>query len=383
MELVLKNANLFDGETFVGSRTVVVRDGKIAEILADDAAIPAGAIVEDLNGLMLVPGFIDVQVNGGGGAMFNSERSVEGLKRIVAGHRRYGTTTLMPTLITDTDAIMAEAADAIREAIATGVKGIRGVHFEGPCLNPKRKGTHNESYFRPLDQGIEAIYAGEGMGTVMVTLAPEQVPAATIARLAEKGILVSAGHTAGTYEDAKAGLEAGIRAFTHLYNAMTPMDSRAPGIVGCALDDADAWCGLIVDGYHSHPVSARNAVRAKARGKIMLVTDAMSTVGAAEKSFELYGKRIYARDGRVAHEDGTLAGSDLDMMSAVRNTRDMLGQTLEEALRMATLYPAQFLKLDHVIGRIAPGHDADLTAIDPASLTVVRTWIGGDGENAA
>ncbi len=382
MLIALTNATLFDGEAFIGPRTVLIAEGRVSDILAENAIVPGEAVIEDLGGLMLVPGFVDVQVNGGGGVMFNSSRSVAALSTMVQAHRRFGSTSLMPTLITDADPVMAEAAEAVRAAIAGGTPGIRGIHFEGPCLNPKRKGTHDEGLFRPLDQGIEAIYSIQGMGRVMVTLAPEQVPAATISRLVQKGILVSAGHTGATYEEAKAGLEAGIGAFTHLFNAMTPMESRAPGVVGCALDDADSWCGLIVDGYHSHPVSARNAVHAKVTGKIMLITDAMATVGSEENSFLLYGRRIYAREGRVAHEDGTLAGSDLDMMSAVRNAHRMLGLPLEEALRMASLYPAQFLKLDDVIGRIAVGYDADLAAIDPETLMVRRTWIGGEGKNA-
>ena len=379
----LENALVFDGDTFVGLRTVTVADGRILDILPEGAARPEGATVEDLGGAMLVPGFVDVQVNGGGGVMFNSERSVDGLRKMAEGHRHYGTTSMMPTLITDEEHVMVEAADAIRAALDEGVPGIRGVHFEGPCLSPARKGTHDAGLFRPLDQGIEAIYLSEGLGRVIVTLAPEQVPAETITRLTEKGILVSAGHTSASYDQARAGLDAGIRSFTHLYNAMTPMQGREPGVVGCALDDADSWCGMIVDGYHLHAATARNAVRSKAVGKIMLVTDAMGTVGSTEKSFVLYGKRIHAIDGRCANEDGTLAGSDLDMMSAVRNAHQMLGLPLEEALRMASLYPATFLKLADRIGRIAPGYEADFAVITPETLTVTRTYIAGIGKDAA
>jgi len=378
----LTNAVLFNGDAMTGSGTVMVENGKIIGIQSADAPVPDGAVIEDLSGLMLVPGFIDVQVNGGGGVMFNTSRSVEGLETMVDAHRNFGTTTLMPTLITDTDPIMREAADAVRAAIAGGTLGIRGIHFEGPCLNPIRKGVHNEDAFRQLEEDIEALYLGEGLGQVIVTLAPELTPAATISRLRDKGLLLCAGHTAATYDEARAGLDAGLRGFSHLYNAMTPMENRAPGVVGAALDDADSWCGMIVDGFHLYPVTARNAVRSKAKGKIMLVTDAMGTVGAEEKSFTLYGIRIHAVDGRCALDNGTLAGSDLDMMSAVRNAHKMLGLPLEEALRMATIYPAEFLKLDDVIGRIAVGYDADLAAINPENLTVRRTWIKGAGKDA-
>lgn len=383
MVLALAHARVFDGDAFREDRTVLVEAGRVADIRASDAILPADAEIEDLAGAMLVPGFVDVQVNGGGGVMFNADRSVAALRRMVDAHRDFGTTSLMPTLITDSDEVMAEATEAVRAARATGLPGIRGIHFEGPCLNPKRKGVHQEEAFRPLDRGIEAFYTAEGLGKVMVTLAPELVPAETIARLAARGLYLSAGHTAASYDEARAGIAAGIRGFTHLYNAMTPMENREPGVVGCALDDETTWCGLIVDGFHVHPATARNAVRSKAPGKIVLVTDAMGTVGGTEKCFELYGNRIYARNGRCALENGTLAGSDLDMMRAVRNAHTLLGLPLEEALRMASLYPAQFLDLDDRIGRIAPGWDADFAAIDPVTLTVRRSWIGGAGRDAS
>lgn len=382
MVLVLANAELFDGEAMHGPARVVIDEGRIVSVGAADAEMPADAEVLDLHGLLLAPGFVDVQVNGGGGVLFNNDRSVGALQTMAEAHRHYGTTTLIPTLITDTTEVMDDAAEAMREAIATGLPGVRGVHFEGPCLSPERKGVHKESNFRALDDELKAIYTGAGMGVVVVTLAPEQVGAAAIKGLAEAGVLVCAGHTAGTYADIAEALAAGLRGFTHLYNAMSPMTNREPGVVGAALDDAYSWCGLIVDGHHLHDATARNAIRSKVDGKIMLVSDAMSTVGAREKSFTLYGECIHAEDGRLARDDGTLAGSDLDMMSAVRNTHLRLGVSLGEALRMASLYPAQFLKLDHEIGRIETGYAADLVAIEPATLTVKTTWIAGEGREA-
>lgn len=382
MVLALRNAEVFDGDEIIGRRTVVVEDGRISSILANEAALPEGAEIEDLNGHLLVPGFVDVQVNGGGGVMFNNDRTVEGLRTIVEGHRRFGTTTLMPTLITDTPAIMREAADAMRAAIAQRLPGVRGIHFEGPCLSPERKGVHRPDYFLPYGAELEEIYTAPGMGKVMVTLAPERVDPTAISSLAGHGVLVCAGHTAASYEQIGTGLKAGLRGFTHLFNAMSPMNSREPGVVGAALDDAETWCGMIVDGYHVHDATARVAVHAKAHRKIMLVTDAMGTVGAADKSFTLYGTEIVASNGRCATRDGTLAGSDLDMMSAVRNTHRRLGLPLVEALRMASLYPAEFLGLSDRIGRIAPGHDADLALVDQETLQVRRTWIGGSGQDA-
>lgn len=381
MVLVLSNADVFDGESRLGLSSVVIEDGKISAILPAGAALPEGAEVEDLGGALLAPGFVDVQVNGGGGVMYNSERNIAGLGAMIAGHAKYGTTTIMPTLITDTVEVMRDAASAMQEAIASGLPGIRGVHFEGPCLSPDRKGVHNKEFFQPLTDELVSVYTQGGMGSVIVTLAPEMVELEQIKKLKDAGILVCAGHTNATYDQITPALEAGVlRGFTHLYNAMSPMTSREPAVVGAALDSSETWCGLIPDGFHVHFATVRNAVHAKAKGKIMLVTDAMGTVGAIEKKFTLYGIDIFAKDGRCVTADGTIAGSDLDMMTAVRNAHTQLGLSLEEALRMASLYPAEFLKLDSVIGRIKPGYDADLVAIEPEGLVAKKVWIGGDAD---
>jgi len=377
METVLAHAELFDGDAMRGAMDVVIAEGRIADIVA--AGTGRGDAVVDLGGRLLAPGFVDVQVNGGGGELFNNAPTVQTLRTMAEAHRRFGTTSLLPTLITDSTEVMVAAAEAIRAAIRERVPGVRGVHFEGPCLNPVRKGVHSESDFRELSDELTRIYTGQDLGAVVVTLAPEMVPPETIRKLAEAGVLVSAGHTEGTHADIAGALAAGLRGFTHLYNAMSPMTNREPGVVGAALDDAGSWCGIIIDGHHLHDATARNALRAKAPGRMMLVTDAMSTVGAADKTFTLYGDRIHAENGRLARADGTLAGSDLDMMTAVRNTHRRLGVDLGEALRMAALYPAQFLKLDARIGRVAPGHDADLVVIDPVELTVAGTFIAGEG----
>lgn len=381
MIVVLTNADVFDGERRLGLSSVVIENGAIGAIIPAGEELPDGEMV-DLDGALLAPGFVDVQVNGGGGVMFNNARSVEGLRRVAEAHRQFGTTTIVPTLITDTAEVMAEAASAVRAAMARQLAGVRGVHFEGPCLSPARPGVHRQNCLRRLDREIMDIYTTPGMGQVVVTLAPEVVPPDDIAALNAAGVLVCAGHSDASYDQVRTALKAGVRGFTHLYNAMSPMANREPGVVGAALDDAASWCGIIIDGYHLHDATARAAVRAKAQGRMMLVTDAMGSVGARDKSFELYGTRITARDGRCATADGTLAGSDLDMASAVRNTHRRLGLPLEEALRMAALYPAQFLKLDHRIGRIRRGYDADLVALDADTLTVRQSWVAGESGNA-
>lgn len=371
----LTNANVLTDDGFRPDLAVLVEDGKVVALLPE-SGLPAGVTRRDLGGGHLLPGYIDVQVNGGGGVLFNNAPTVEALRSIVAGHRRFGSTGLMPTLISDDVEIMRLAVAAVRQAIAEGVPGVLGIHLEGPYIAPERKGTHNADKFRVPDAAEIEMATSLDNGVTLVTLAPEQVPADTIRAMVARGAKVAAGHTAASYEQARVGLDAGISGFTHLYNAMTPLQGRDPGVVGAALEDPHSWCGVIVDGVHVHPASLRVALAAKPRGKILLVTDAMPMVGADAPSFELYGETITAIDGVVRNAAGSLAGSALDMASAVRNTVQMLGLPLEEAARMASTYPAQFLGIDDYRGRIAPGCAADLVLLDDA-LQVRETWIGG------
>ena len=371
----LTNANVLTDDGFRPDLAVLVEDGKVVALLPE-SGLPAGVTRRDLGGGHLLPGYIDVQVNGGGGVLFNNAPTVEALRSIVAGHRRFGSTGLMPTLISDDVETMRLAVAAVRQAIAEGVPGVLGIHLEGPYIAPERKGTHNADKFRVPDAAEIEMATSLDNGVTLVTLAPEQVPADTIRAMVARGAKVAAGHTAASYEQARVGLDAGISGFTHLYNAMTPLQGRDPGVVGAALEDPHSWCGVIVDGVHVHPASLRVALAAKPRGKILLVTDAMPMVGADAPSFELYGETITAIDGVVRNAAGSLAGSALDMASAVRNTVGLLGLPLEEAARMASTYPAQFLGIDDHRGRIAPGCAADLVLLDDA-LQVRETWIGG------
>ena len=371
----LTNANVLTDDGFRPDLAVLVEDGKVVALLPE-SGLPAGVTRRDLGGGHLLPGYIDVQVNGGGGVLFNNAPTVEALRSIVAGHRRFGSTGLMPTLISDDVETMRLAVAAVRQAIAEGVPGVLGIHLEGPYIAPERKGTHNADKFRVPDAAEIEMATSLDNGVTLVTLAPEQVPADTIRAMVARGAKVAAGHTAASYEQARVGLDAGISGFTHLYNAMTPLQGRDPGVVGAALEDPHSWCGVIVDGVHVHPASLRVALAAKPRGKILLVTDAMPMVGADAPSFELYGETVTAIDGVVRNAAGSLAGSALDMASAVRNTVQMLGLPLEEAARMASTYPAQFLGIDDYRGRIAPGCAADLVLLDDA-LQVRETWIGG------
>ena len=359
---------LFDGEQLHTDVALTIEGGKVVALGGEPAA---GAV--RLKGL-LAPGLIDVQVNGGGGALFNNETTVNALGKMSAAHAQFGTTGFMPTLITDQVDVMQKAADAVSAALKEGVPGVLGVHFEGPHLSAPKKGTHEEKFIRPLSSEELAIYAREDLGLKMVTLAPENVSAEDIRKLVDLGVKVCLGHSNADGKTAAAAVAAGATGFTHLYNAMSPLHSRDPGMVGTALISDDCWCGLIADGHHVSAEAMTLALKAKPRGKIMLVTDAMSLVGSDEKSFPLFD-RIVTRDGdKLTSTTGELAGSHLDMIGAVRNIREWCHVELSEALRMAGLYPAEFLGTD--LGRIREGGAADMILLDD-DLQVQKTWISG------
>lgn len=379
MPTALANGRILLDDGFRDDVAVIVEGGKVAAIVSAGDDVVHAADRFDLEGGTLVPGFIDAQVNGGGGVLFNNTPTVEGVRAIARAHRRYGTTGMLPTLISDRVDVMRDAVVATRAAISQKVPGVLGIHLEGPYLAPARKGTHDASVFRVPDADEIALATSLDNGVTLLTLAPERVPLETIHAFVERGAIVSAGHTAATYEEICAGIEAGIRGFTHLYNAMSPLQGREPGTVGAALEDAGTWCGIIVDGVHAHPASLRVALDAKPRGKMFLVTDAMPMVGADDPSFELYGETITAIDGVVRNAAGALAGSALDMATAVRNSVRLLGLPLDEAARMASRYPAEFLGIGERFGRIVPGYAADFVLLDD-DIAVRATWIAGDME---
>ena len=372
MRYSLVNGRLFTGTEIRADISVQVADGQILSMGQVD---PQDSVI-DLAGQLLVPGFIDTQVNGGGGFMVNDLPDLAGLQKMVAAHRAYGTTSLLPTFISDSWASMVQVAETQKQAIAAQLPGILGIHFEGPYLAPARRGVHQESYLRSPDPDFLSVIAQQALGKRIVTVAPEAVSADFIQQLVQAGCCVSLGHSNASYEQAKAALAAGANSFTHLFNAMSAFTSRAPGMVGAALEDPNSWCGLIIDGFHVAPATLRVALAAKQTGKMMLVTDAMSCVGAEDKRFSLYGQEIMAEGGRCVTDQGVLAGSDLDMATAVRNAVRLVGIDLAEALRMASLYPAQYLGVDHYLGRIEPGYQADLVLMD-ADLQVTHSWVNG------
>ncbi|HET7809326.1 MAG TPA: N-acetylglucosamine-6-phosphate deacetylase [Steroidobacteraceae bacterium] len=374
MRIALHNGRILTDAGIEPGRTLRLRDASIEALTA--AHDVAGAdLVVDLQGRLLAPGFIDAQVNGGGGVLFNDAPSADTIAEIAAAHRRFGTTGFLPTLISDDLDTVARAIEAVREAIAGGVPGVLGIHIEGPFLNEERRGVHDASKLRELDGEAVKLLTRRHGGVTLVTLAPELTTPAFIRQLTDAGVIVSAGHTDATFDELQPAFAAGLRGFTHLFNAMSPLGTREPGAVGAALANESSWCGLIVDGHHVHPEVMKLALRIKRPERIILVSDAMPSVGAPTKDFELNGRPVKVANGKCVDEYGRLAGADLDMASAVRNAVRMLGVDVATAVRMGSAYPAEFLALRNV-GRIAPGQRANLVLLDD-ELRVHGTWIDG------
>ncbi|WP_316859433.1 N-acetylglucosamine-6-phosphate deacetylase [uncultured Cohaesibacter sp.] len=368
---------IFDGTVFHQQSALLVEGGKIVSI-ASRNDVPSRFVIADQTSHYIVPGFVDLQVNGGGGALFNDNPTIEGIRIICSAHARFGTTALLPTLITDTAETRDRALAAGKAAFEQRVPGYLGLHLEGPHLSIARKGCHLGDLIRPLDQDdVAALQAAVGsFGIPMITLAPENVLPEQIASLADGGWKVSLGHTDCKGATALDYFEAGASLVTHLFNAMSQLANREPGLVGAALASDPIHCGMIVDGFHVDVTTMKVALSAKkGPGKIFFVTDAMSPTGTDATQFELFGRTIYRRDGRLTLEDGTLAGADIDMNTMVKRACQALSLSLEEALRMASLYPAQAIGATGK-GHLKAGADADFLFLDQ-DLTLGSTWIAG------
>src|SRR4051812_1939642 len=366
---------IFDGYRWHDNAAVLIRQGLIEGIAARGQIDPETSMEKMPPGTLLAPGFIDLQVNGGGGILLNDDPTPDAMRAIARAHRRYGTTSCLPTLISDTRT-KAMAAIAGAKSIDDG-DGILGLHLEGPFISPSRPGIHrSDRILAATSDDLDWLGELSAVGSSMVTLAPECVPAGFVKTLASSGIRVSAGHSEATAETLISAVDDGLSGVTHLFNAMPPMSAREPGIVGAALADARLTAGIIVDGIHVDPLVVRAAFAAKGRSNIALVSDAMPTVGAAQDHFELMGRQIQLRDGRLLSENGTLAGAHLDLASAVKNAVTLAGISLDDALRAASFVPARFLGIEHRRGTLSAGARADIVALT-GNLDVLTTWIAG------
>jgi N-acetylglucosamine-6-phosphate deacetylase len=365
---------VFDGVKLCENMAVVVGGDRVISVVPTADAQQIVPVQQLPENVWLAPGFIDIQVNGGGDVLFNDAPSAETIRTIVRAHRRFGTTALLPTLISDSSAKM-KAALAAAEDVSAIEPGVLGVHLEGPFLSPDKAGIHDPRVFRSPTVEDIAILTTKRTGVVLVTLAPEQVPAGTIAKLAAAGVRVALGHSMATYEQATTAIAEGLTGFTHLFNAMRPLESREPGPIGAALESSDTWYGLIADGIHIAPSTLRLALRGA--GRPILVTDAMPPVGGAKSYFALNGEKIIASDGCCKRKDGVLAGTYLEMATAVRNCVRFGNVPLSDALRFASANPAEFLGLGNTLGRLAPGYRADMVAFDGEKIEVQQTWVAG------
>lgn len=373
----LHAARVLTPQGFAPDACVLVDGPRILSVVPSrdcPAAVPGRRLDGDL-----LPGFIDLQVNGGGGVLFNDQPTIEGIVAIAAAHRRFGTTGLLPTLISDSLAVVERAIAAVDLAIELGVPGVLGIHIEGPFLNPAKKGVHDDAKFRRLDDDAVALLGSLRHGRTLVTLAPELAPPGAIRALVDRGVIVAAGHSAANYEQIGAAFDEGLSGFTHLFNAMSQLGSREPGVVGAALDNRRSWCGLIVDGHHVHPATLRIALAAKGTEHLALVTDAMPLAGTGESGFMLGGQHISEIGGRLVTDDGTLAGSALTMDKAVANAQRLMNVDRATALRMASVVPAAILGMAGERGAISPGLRADLIHVDAAGA-VTESWIAGTSD---
>jgi N-acetylglucosamine-6-phosphate deacetylase len=367
--------HVFDG-TVLHEGAAVVIDGSTIAALVPRSQLPRGVSVRDLpDGIWIAPGFIDLQVNGGADVLFNDQPTPDGIARIAAAHRRFGTTALLPTLISDSPEKMKAALAALEASFDTQ-PSVLGLHLEGPFISSCKAGIHDPGAIRRPTSADESLLCRPTKGKLLVTLAPEEVPPAFIGRLARAGVRLALGHSMATYAQTKAAMAVGLTGFTHLFNAMRPLTSREPGPIAAALESSSAWYGLIADGIHVDPAMLRLALRGL--GHPMLVTDAMPPVGGRSSSFMLHGREIRVDRGRATSAQGTLGGAILDMASAVRNCVNLTGIPLAQALPFASLYPASFLGVGDTLGRLAPRYRADIVAFEPGSLNVLATWVAGE-----
>ena len=374
MKLTLIAEQLFDGTHVHANQPITFEDGYIHSL---DTVSGAKEIY--LNGL-LTPGFVDCQVNGGGGLLFNQEPNLACLQQMVQAHARFGTTSILPTVISSDLSLANQAADAVAKAISQQMAGILGIHFEGPHLSLEKNGIHNKDVIRPLGASELGLYLRQDLGKVLVTVAPENVGSLCIQQLCEHQVNVSLGHSNATFAQTNAALAAGASGFTHVFNAMSQLNSREPGMVGAALFDTKSWCGLIVDGHHVHPAAARIALNAKPQGKVFLVTDAMWTPGAATTQFAFDKHQITLSNNKLVSHTGQLAGAAISMIDAINNCVELLHVDVWEALRMATLYPAQFLNMQSKVGQLIEGAYADCVWLSPPGqgrFKVKNTWLRG------
>jgi len=372
-------ARIFDGTDEHFGAALVTEKKEILKIVPQEDVSSDYEIIS-LNQGIICPGFIDIQVNGGGGCLLNEAPSLQSLEKICDTHAKLGTTSLLPTLISDIPEITKAAQTCAIEASEKNIPSFLGLHLEGPHLATSRSGAHDKSVIKPMGKNdcLDLETLAKKISKVLITVAPEAVPVEFVEQLTSAGVIVSLGHSDCTFAEAEDLVAAGATGVTHLFNAMSQFGSREPGLVGAALELGHLSAGIIADGFHVDEATIRIALRAKkSPGSIFLVSDSMATTGTTLGSFELNGRTIFRKNGRLTLENGTLAGADLDLASAVRFMVNNVGISYIDALKMATIFPSSFIGMEREIGVLKPGARADFLWLDD-DLNVQSVWRAGE-----
>ena len=374
MKQAITGSKLFNGIDFIEHKALLIDDQHIAGIVNEDA-IPTDFQVKKLEGGILSPGFIDLQVNGGGGKLFNNSPDKESLNTIISAHQYFGTTSIMPTVISDSLNILQKCTDTISNEINNN-HSLLGIHIEGPFFNVKYRGVHQKQYINTINASYLNLFETLDKFPVMLTLAPECISIKQLKHLKSLGFKILAGHTDANYDQLEEAVKYGLDGFTHLFNAMGQISAREPGVVGSAFDFDETSASIIVDLHHVHPSLINLSFKQKPKGKLFFVSDSMATINHGEPSFELYDEVVSESNGRIINSEGKLAGSSITQIDAIKNAYQKCSIPLESAISMATLYPAEYLGVSDYIGQLKKGYRADLSHFD-SNFHVQNVWLAG------
>jgi N-acetylglucosamine-6-phosphate deacetylase len=374
MKQAITGSKLFNGIDFIEHKALLIDDQHIAGIVNEDA-IPTDFQVKKLDGGILSPGFIDLQVNGGGGKLFNNSPDKESLNTIISAHQYFGTTSIMPTVISDSLNILQKCTDTISNEIDNN-HSLLGIHIEGPFFNVKYRGVHQKQYINTINASYLNLFETLDKFPVMLTLAPECISIKQLKHLKSLGFKILAGHTDANYDQLEEAVKYGLDGFTHLFNAMGQISAREPGVVGSAFDFDETSASIIVDLHHVHPSLINLSFKQKPKGKLFFVSDSMATINHGEPSFELYDEVVSESNGRIINSEGKLAGSSITQIDAIKNAYQKCSIPLESAISMATLYPAEYLGVSDYIGQLKKGYRADLAHFD-SNFHVQNVWLAG------
>ena len=374
MKQAITGSKLFNGKDFIEHKALLIDDQHIAGIVNEEA-IPTDFKVQKLDGGVLSPGFIDLQVNGGGGKLFNNSPEKESLNTIISAHQYFGTTSIMPTVISDSLNILQKCTDTISNEINKN-HSLLGIHIEGPFFNVKYRGVHQKQYINTINASYLNLFETLDKFPVMLTLAPECISIKQLKHLKSLGFKILAGHTDANYDQLEEAVKYGLDGFTHLFNAMGQISAREPGVVGSAFDFDETSASIIVDLHHVHPSLINLSFKQKPKGKLFFVSDSMATINHGEPSFELYDEVVSESNGRIINSEGKLAGSSITQIDAIKNAYQKCSIPLESAISMATLYPAEYIGVSDYIGQLKKGYRADLAHFD-SNFHVQNVWLAG------